>query len=87
MDFVAEVVKQYNLMFYLESFDFSNNVTDTFENWYELCFEPMKPPEITWQELLPSLLLYRWKLLNVVANQSSYCSFTFALGNLNLCLY
>ena len=40
-------------------FGFRNNETDNFESWYELCFEPMSPPDITWQELLPSLLVYR----------------------------
>ena len=38
---------------------FSKNDTDNFENWYGLCFEPMSPPPISLEELLPSLLVYR----------------------------
>merc|ERR1719206_455827 len=49
----------------LESFLKSINSVETFKSWYELCFEPMQPPQINWQELLPSLLVY---------------SLTFALG-------
>ena len=36
------------------------NDTDLLLYWYGLCFGPMEPPAITWQELLPPLLVYGW---------------------------
>ena len=39
---------------------FSKNDTENFEHWYGQCFEPMSPPPISLEELLPSLLVYRW---------------------------
>ena len=44
----------------LSSIFFRNNLSETFDSWLDICyFEPMKPPDITWDELLPSLLVYR----------------------------
>ena len=37
----------------------SRNESEDFESWYGSCFEPMSPPDITLDELLPSLLVYR----------------------------
>ena len=61
---------------------FSANATDTFESLYVLCFEPMEPPGITWQELLPSLLVYREECLSFLLKwwRLSISSFIFALG-------
>ena len=42
----------------------SRNESDDFESWYGSCFDPMTPPDITLDELLPSLLVYRWAIFS-----------------------
>ena len=60
----------------------SANSVETFKSWYELCFEPMQPPQITWQELLPSLLVYRCIQAgcSIIHLFVLHFSLTFALG-------
>ena len=60
-DFYKILWKSYKIIFLVKLLVlFSNNETEKFENWYGQCFEPMTPPPISPEELLPSLLVYRY---------------------------
>ena len=41
------------------SYIYSKNDTEGFDAWHGQCLEPMTPPPISLEELLPSLLVYR----------------------------
>ena len=75
-DFYKILWKSYKIIFLVKLlFLFSNNETEKFENWYGQCFEPMTPPPISPEELLPSLLVYRYFSILVLLWEYSIITF------------